>query len=506
VYRIELLVVLRSINSIIMPTAQDDEEKLALAEFAYSLGSTNSIAEAGTDQGDTRQEAELLMSLLFSPAPEENLEAVSSSESEPSGSEHGSDSSYYVYRKSPSSFRFVCPSLSLESAERSWRRAAVQKIHRDSPASLMGRTLQVDDRDALRLSADAMARNARQSLETAIEWRIQAWIQVLSKTLVNMEQEIRLKGASNDEINALRETKEASLILQLEQVQKNIQVMAASTSFQVMGHCSHADKDDEEPANKKLRTEVSSEFKESDYPFKVSYVLMMECVASLQTPAGFGEIALQVPGTIEGTFLSHETGVEELRSVTIHVDTEILAAMAEKCGRTVVRASVEANAAVVKEASLNDTAHVAAATTSIPLAIAMTSTAVTPGDYGCNKRKNVAMETFDDVNSDELAIITPRALFSGTTHGFGTPQSIPDNLDDSPRRISPTQAPSPEFSERKAILSPLTPVGTITHDLDNSPSMVTPPFSQESVYDIADECGPSLPLLVAVACRVMQSN
>lgn len=445
----------------------DSEEKLALLDFAYRLQACNYSSEPGiADESSTRDEAKLLMCLLSSPlrsSPEEDWGTVSASESEQS---MASDSSY----SRRDVFSFTCPSLSLEPL-RSRRRA--------SPATLLSRTLKVDDRDALRLSADAMARNVRESFQKAIEWRTQAWIHALSKPLVRKEGDLQQAGATEDEIKALLETPEARLILQLRSMSDAIQVTAAGTTFQVLDQV----EDDQEPMLKKQRvhdqhqanlSEEEEEEEDSDC-YKVAHVLMMEGTVSLLTPAGFTEITLQVPGTITGSFLSAATGYEELRSVDIALDTEILAAMVEKACRTVVRVSVEAvNKADDEEEQEEETEH-----------------PVTVPEFMTPPSMQLPTVSAEDVRA---ALITPKALFAEpSADGACSPkpmlQPIPDNLDDRVvRRISP-------------LFEPRTPKPTSSQ----LPSLVSPSYASNEYSDVPAN-GPSLPMLVEAACRAMEDK
>lgn len=517
------------------------EEQMALIDFAYRLGAFNVPAASGIaadEEGNTRQEAKLLMSLLASPLKlgddEEDLEPVSASESERSfGSASSSASSSYSRRDN--GFAFTCPSLSLENSKAVERPLSLivptpskgssesfssspSSSHR--PAALLGRTLTVDDRDALRLSADAMARNVSQSFQKAVGWRVQAWIATLSASLLNQTggDEAASAGGDLEQQRRLAETSEAALILHLRAAAESIQVTATRTSFQVgpqqqqqsIPPVSPSGVLEGEPAPKKQRLEGDHQppdLEEGDYVYRTSYGLQMECVVSLQTPAGFSEVTMQVPGVIEGTFLSTETGMEELRSVNLELDTNILAAMVEKSCRTVVRASVEALAAsgpgpVQSEAPCAPLVDLASPTPCYP------PTITSEADF-------------------RSALVTPRAtnLSEGTyesfpsSYMFSSPQPmlrpIPDDIDDKssgPRRISPplhvtsteltphhsypTQQPYHQLPHHH--LAPRTPKTQSSYPL---PSLVSPPPNEYQREVPAN--GPSLPMLVEVACRVL---
>jgi len=486
-------------------------EQLALMDFAYRLGSCNFNTEPGiADEGETRQEAKLLMSLLASPpkSSESELEAVSSSESETS---YVSDSS--ASRRD--TFSFVCPSLSLENSSTTVKKAlshddkhttTPSPVVNDKakhllspetppPAVLLGRPLKVDDRDALRLSADAMARNVLQSIQKAVDWRLQAWIQSLSNVLIQKEQEMVQNGASENNLKTLLNTHEAHLIVVLREVAERIKVTGAGTSFRVLPQRIE-NEEAKEPAAKKQRTAGEpSQFEEEEYQYKVSHALVFECVVNLQTPAGFSEITLQLPGTMEGTFLSNHADFGELRSVNIQIDTDILAAMVEKSCRTIVRSSVES----AMEQSTTETYKEQDATAATTSPADMTTPPTRKVSSGMTPEAVMA------------AIVTPRKLFTDlptNSSNDHSPKSvlfpIPDDLDggsSDPRRISPQPIKSPELSGNM----PFTP-RTPTKKNGTGPCLISPPPNEAQDYHEVGGNGPSLPMLVEVACRAMRAN
>lgn len=506
------------------------EEKMALTEFAYRLGAYNCVNESGiVDECSTRREAKLLMSLLsFPPKLErEDLEPISSSESEHS---YASDSSTSRTRDH---FSFTCPSLSLESSERSFghshsfdtsERVVVRKRTEDKrklpsstrPASLLGRTLKVDDRDALRLSADAMARNIRHSFQSAMDWRIKTWMEALSKTLVRKEKEMKQAGASENELKRLLETPEAVLFLKLKEVAQIIQVTSTGTSFRVVALCP-SETVAEEPPVKRLRLENTSDFEEGEYHYKVSYVLAMDCTVGLQTPAGFSEIALQVPGTIEGIFLSSETGMEELRSVVVELDTEILTAMLDKSARTIVRASIESYSPSKREEEEEEESVDEAVATEddeddeeevTPYTHALTNMMMTPPP-----RPSSATVSAEDVRA---AIITPRVVSGGfhdsssSSHPILLP--IPEKLQPHEekhsyiaRRISP-QPSSPDFTKGHRFAAPPSSPVPKPRSRNVGVPLISPNVNDGQQFEESSGNCPSLPLLVEVACREMQAH
>jgi len=491
-------------------------EQLALSDFASRLSSCNYSTDPGIgdDDGTTRQEAKLLMSLLAT-IPKLDPDELDSDSS------YISDSS--TSRRDV--FSFTCPSLSLERTKAfscsavysspGSKRPAAHRVSEDEdeqgedsevppPAVLLRRPLKVDDRDALRLSADAMARNVFQSYHKAIQWRIRVWIATLSKALMAKEKEMLLQGAGETELKELLFEREARLILALQEVAKRISVSGSKTSFRVLPQRLQ---DDEvsplEPSCKKRRSETSIE-ENDNYNYSVKHSILLECVITLQTPAGFSEIALEVPGTMEGTFVCGEPGKEELTSVVVDLDTDMLAVMIEKSVRQVVRISVEtlielAASAFSEECTPSTEEKVFSprkATTESDNA-----SSPTPG-RNCNKTKSPG--------SDFAAIVTPQPRSSSLfKRNQLKPKNsvimpIPDDFDDknatTPRRISP----QPGSSASQAFFTPHTPMKS-SHRSDGLALVSPPPRDSQDYYEVPEN-GPSLPVLVEVACRAMQAN
>ncbi|GKY91627.1 hypothetical protein MPSEU_000134600 [Mayamaea pseudoterrestris] len=500
-------------------------EKMALVDFVYSLGSSNVNTEPGiADDGTTRQEAELLMSLLSSsPSSLEQLDMdpVSSSESEHSFEASSADEESLQHRPSSianrtRSFRFTCPSLSLEHLERSApshsKPAKINRIVSDngtqpSPATLLERNLQVKDVDALRLSADAMALNVRLTIQKALQFRIDSWIRACSLVLVEKENALRKSGASKEEIKNLLQTQEALVIQSLLDASKKILVTSTVTSFEVLGP-SEANDSSSMPASKKQRVEDPSELEEGDYQFKASYNLVLKVIAALETPAGFSEIAIDVPGVIEGTFLTTESDKDDLKSVAIEINTKLLAAMVEKSTRTVVRVSVatllETSMEIAKEEKSEEQ---------------KTSFKHTPGFLTPQKTTLSPSVTAEDVRS---ALVTPGRPWHGTPAHANNDEAnlsspmpslwpIPDSLSRStlerskdPRRVSPQLNGSPEPPQGKPSSFLIPRRALFQH---NESAMVTPSVDEASKHYYEDhENGPSLPLLVAAACQVMENR
>jgi hypothetical protein len=236
---------------------------------------------------------------------------------------------------------------------------------------------------------------------------------------------------------------------------------------------------------------MSSTFRtESEYKYTVSHVLSMDCVLNLLTPAGYSEVALNVPGVITGTFLSTEPGVEELTAVNVELETNILASMVEKSCRIVVRSSVEAMTSDVGVENNDVEQHM----TDIDLP-----------DLKRNDSPSAEM-----ASPPETAIVTPRypsppSLYLDVDMDDKAALSIPNEFKPSSegRRLVSPQPKSPDLSGFSEF-TPRTPQRSQTHM--SVPSLISPPLTASSIEyaDMPSRGGPSLPALVEAACAAMK--
>lgn len=234
------------------------------------------------------------------------------------------------------SFCFTCPSLSLDDT----RKRNISSSTITTPGSMLSRTLKVDDKDALRLSSEAMARNVIESFQKAVEWRIRSWVDSLSSVLV-IKERINIVTAGQE----LLYSNEALLVAALREIEGKLQVREATTAFKVMNKVSLID-DMGSPLKKQrvVEKEDRTGLEEGEYVYDVIHILEMQCSLNMSSPAGNVRIDLNVPGKIQGSFLSSEDydSVDKLTDVTIDLNTEMLASMIEKSSRIAVRSSAEA--------------------------------------------------------------------------------------------------------------------------------------------------------------------
>jgi len=529
-------------------------EHVALVDFACRLGSFTTKEEPGiADASNMQQDAKLLMSLLTVHIVSDDVNSLSSAESHqnsnsspspsshhPCHSPHGSNDHHYLSDADAStssattstansassrSFRFRHPSLSLDgkwkarddrprktpcpTTEVSSTTADEANDGSALPAVLLGRPLNVDDREAHRLSADAMARNLLQSFQKAIQWRIQAWMDALSTNLVQQEQAMKARNASIKEVQELLKTPQAQLFMQLQQAAKTIEVQHAETCFHVLPQRTEKPSEEEAvkegpPVGKRRRIDsedsleglTGSVCEEADYQYTVCHALEMDGTIHLLTPVGHSEIKIEVPGYIEGTFLS---SMEHLMAVEVQLDTRILANMVEKACRIIVRSSVEhicqqhnrVKAALAKD-MFDSVEGVADEEEQQDTEEPIKAAAISPLPQGTAATSDRA-----------AAIVTPRAKVSpllpeSPSDGF---LHIPHDLDSAssnPRRISPQP-----ISTAIGNLVPYTTAVPTTPSKRprEALAMVSPPPACQIDQEDQDE-RENLPVLVEAAIQV----
>lgn len=522
---------------------------MALTDFCQRLSSSSDCSgEPLALVHQTRREAQLLMSLMVSNVKSQaEIDETGGSDHVPSSSDHSYTSDCSSASSTRDVFTFTCPSLSLENPSAgsshlpgnvyaSSSNRFLMKSDSPTPAHLLGRPLKVDDRDALRLSADAMVRNFLQSFQKAMIWRIRAWVYSLSEHLVSQERRMLESGACIEEIKSLLETPEAALVVAFRMLDEEhrISVESATTSFEVLAYRAQEKKDEEfpehasgnipspggsgdadEPEESSISDDFPSTSSESErdelnyYSYTMAHQLRFSCAVQLQTPAGFSEITIEVPGTIEGKFQSSELDPTALlKSVTVDLDTNILASMVEKACRAIVRASIEVAFVSPLEVDGDEMpAEVPAGTCSSARELPVT----------------LSSPPINMHHPSDAVFVTPRDLFGCTDSSSSSKVLLPmpedlDEKTDKPRRISPQPSPqsmvSPSVSSDVYALAPRsTKRSSPTINARNNTytnvkrrvSLISPLARQETrkCHDVPDN-GPFLPMLVEAACRAMQ--
>jgi hypothetical protein len=516
------------------------DEQLALAAFCTLVGSSSSRTDVLPGIADeTRKEAKLLMSLILtnnvslSDDDDESSDVYDPPTCPSSNTSLTSDSAYPCR----DDFYFACPSLSLENpSTRLQSDDDVPDSGNMHPARLLNRTLKVDDRDAMRLSADAMARNILLSFQTAMDWRIQAWVNALSKRLVAQERSMIESGATVEELKDLLLLPEASLVIALRRIadEDRIAVKSVTTHFDVLPQrvqaaevteldacvtvkrCSLGSSVDGEESEHGLNMDSSSacaasyqsvESNKRSYSYVIVHHLRLTCDVELETPAGFSEINIDVPGTIEGRFQCSEfDSASQLKAVTLNLDTNILASMVEKSCRTIVRASTEIALTPNEEPEESATEDKDFAAASDICSLKQPFTLSSPPTY----------------HPSDAAFVTPRnADSSGDSVESASSSkvlpSIPDDFGEgssNSRRVSPPPSQLDFVSTDRDDVRPLVPrsegkrglpIEEGTPDPESSKRrlpLISPLAGQETFRDVPEN-GPSLPMLVEVACRAM---
>ena len=557
-------------------------ELCALISFAYKLGSTvhnNDSAMVGNNS-DVRREAELLMSLSCSSPVQAGDEGEGHNNNISIGhqyqhcdvskasvdrnflsmtmDESSSSSSLSTGRITPThsvtsissggsrrdTFCFTCPSLSLDNTQPGTNTS----ISSSNPGSMLSRTLKVDDQDAMRLSSEAMARNVIESFQKAIDWRIQSWVDSLSRVLVIKEMQLKNlvtdkgNGIKNKELYLQRLQKEqlfysneALLVTALGKIKGKIQVHEATTAFKVLNKVSQVDEAGS-PLKKRRKGEEEDRtgLEKGEYVYDVVHILEMQCSLNIFTPAGNLRVDVNVPGKIEGTFFSGEDDEDKLTDVTIPLNTDMMASMIEKCSRIAVRVSTEALLKGEQQDGIGPTTPEVQATPKIPQAAQPSpiKTKVTPGDIAFSplgtrtpKRKAV-----DDRNVSGLMVITPARNTGSSLSSFGESSDsetdtvrlqIPNNFIQSGSGILQPHASRPSSSGTNMSMNMnmnipaprtkldfaarLPPKKQLLRQKMQAAALVTPLKNRAPEY-IQRGKGPNLPVLVEAACAVMKKK
>lgn len=575
-------------------------EQLALSRFAFQLtsiigGDDGSIA----DEIDVQEEAKLLMSLScfttknmnndtstvdttatasysYSSTSSATTSTAPSTTATPSTTDHtgritpSSDTSSCYSSSSTSSskrhhsFCFTCPSLSLEDHSTATNSNCPKTDHHQQrqlksipssvssssaadaasdsttttsiPSVLLGRSLKIDDKDALRLSSDAMGRNILQSYKKALHWRLKSWEHSLSCILMDKEL-----SAERETMQALLTSREVKLLLALKAIESKLQVMDATTSFNVLPQKININNNDDTssssfsstvapPATKKQRLELVAVEETEEYEYQVAYAMTLEGCLNVHTPAGYCKIEMQVPGSMEGTF--HSGG--DLSQVRMDVNTDILAAMIEKSSRTLLRAAVEAwlkgevdateaplsssFSATVTETKKRKDCKGPTAKERVPTEPPVTTPAAVPiANTSTPKRKFPEEPSCMVVITPACNASPPFAVGGNSSddcedHGNNKPVSLslPDSFalsdDGSSGKPSLRMLTTPKASPRRRRRQQRQEEGDPKIDQKKKllPTVVTPHKTQHPEAIAASGVVPTLPLLVEVACAMVK--
>mmetsp|Transcript_980 Transcript_980/g.1221 ORF Transcript_980/g.1221 Transcript_980/m.1221 type:complete len:489 (+) Transcript_980:143-1609(+) len=482
-------------------------EQLALIGFAARLGTSVCREDGVASDTELRSEAQLLMSLLSSNPVSISENAIKTERLGVIGpyfdKEPSCDDKPLISSKI-SNFSFSCPSLSLdECQQKSVSCASRRKIlvsdegeypvlhpmTTPAPVISMGRPLVVDDRDALRLSAEAMARNILNTFQKAVQWRKKCWIKALARPLVTQEKKMKEAGASEEKLRDLLDTPVAMVIASLNESQ--IEVLDARTSFRVMPHTWKRSQKNYTQLMKKMKT---SHYNEKSYV--TAHVLTFQTVLNFSSPCGYSEVTLEAPGVIEGTFERPQMGEVKLIGVSVEIDTKVLATMIEKSSRIIARTSAES--------FMNPTAEIESRSE-------VSDLLQTP-----NEDVTLTPHKTPDCDTTQLCllpttIITPRRKSSqlsyNDTESFVAEKTCAPSLQnkrDVFRMVSPQ--PRLELYEAQSLDTPLPAPRMLPSLISPDPTAAKSNPEKTQFLTFGSKAGPSLPALVEVACAAMHTQ
>jgi len=482
-------------------------EQLALIGFAARLGTSVCREDGEESDNELRSEAQLLMSLLSSnpvssksdTIKDQNLDIIKPYfEEEPS-----CDGKPFISSKS-ASFSFSCPSLSLDECQQkktSWVPRRKRFGSDDSeysvpppktlpaPVVSMGRPLVVDDRDALRLSAEAMARNILNTFQKAVQWRKKCWIEALARPLVTQEQRMKEAGATEEELKDLLDTPVAMVIASLNE--SEIEVLDARTSFRVMPHIWKRSQENYSHPTKKMKTSYHNE-----KSYVTAHVLTFQTVLNFSSPCGYSEVTLEAPGVIEGTFERPHVGEAKLIGVSVEIDTKVLATMIEKSSRIIARASAES--------FMNPT-------TETEIGKEVSNSFQTPNnDVTLTPRKISGLDITEFCHVPST-IITPRRKSPSASYydadSYITEKTFAPSIEnkcDALRMVSPQPRLRP--CDALSLDTPLPAPKTLPSLISPDPTASKSDPEKTQFLTFGTKAGPSLPALVEVACAAMHTT
>ena len=378
----------------ISPTGQQEASEIMMADhlaligFAHRLGV--SITSDAAEATKTRDDAQLLMSLLrqssagpnfaaaatasatspeqrggeFGPTRSVSLTSVTSTDAAASSSPPPPSSSSCAAAAAAADlgYSFTCSSLSIDADRERARRtmttgkiALVDDTSEDSdapgPSQLFDRVISTRGHDGTREATEALARNVMQAFSVALEWRYSAWACTLDKML-GLKQDLMASyserpATSTEERESDSEEDdyqytEATAMEALAYAISEVSVMDVKTSFRVL-YPQDASLTKPDPLSKKRKVSHSGGGKGDAYDVECS--LVFEAALTVLTGSDEQEqvVVLQAPGTISGTFvdLAGKHGDEVLTNVAIRLDTDAFAMCMEKHSRILVRYAAE---------------------------------------------------------------------------------------------------------------------------------------------------------------------
>jgi hypothetical protein len=183
-----------------------------------------------------------------------------------------------------------------------------------------------------------MARNILRTFEKSIQWRRRYWINMLARSLVRQECEMKSTESSEKDLKPLFTTPEAMVIASLNK--GRIEVLSARTSFRVLPQRWNKEEGKPETVSRKRRKIVNNDNPKGEY--STAHILSFQAVLNISSPAGYAQVTIEAPGVMEGKFAPSSDADPVLIGVAVEIDTRVLAAMIEKSSRIILRVSSKA--------------------------------------------------------------------------------------------------------------------------------------------------------------------
>lgn len=262
-------------------------------------------------------------------------------------------------------FVLSCPRLSLKS---DFNIVPSNAPSISSPSYLFSRPIKTEPINIYSLAMgdvpDSLANNLVESFNTAMKWQTKTWVKALSRVLsvryeLKKSNMAKAAGPNSEEIDLrsiqdeLKESNEARVIGSLTKASSAIFIHDVRTTFSVLeqqldqrGNTEGEEKKESEMLPSKKRKHISghaTDTTEIQTPYVLSHAIILDTRCSVSTsPMKKMSVCFRTPGVIRGTFVRDCDGNNQLKNVSIDLNTEALAkAMDENCRRVLRSASEE---------------------------------------------------------------------------------------------------------------------------------------------------------------------
>ena len=428
------------------------------------------------------------------------------------------------------SFTIHCPSLSLQSS------SSLSSLN--TPSQLFSQQIIAQCSSNVNSISEQLAHNVLNSFLSALKWRNRVWIKSLADVIVKRHQHRIIKrrnqGESKESLESfkgeIRKSKEARLIEALAHASSAVVVHDVRNTFEVLEkQLSFIDKVKKNESLPPLKKRRKTSPLNSKNEYKLSHAINLESKCTVSANNEKAQVILKTPGAIHGTFHHDVNGHLNLVDVSLTLDTEILATSIEQQSRKIMRAAakecmISPPTPPITHTFIHESTEFGMVSDVTSLDESTEESEVLPSEEQSDSYLFTPKTTSDCEHLPCGALITP--VDQGISTGDSMPPPPPrlpldvptqaEKIVLNPRRVSPTtnlsnfgdtngKCISPKPSDLD-FLPPLSP--KLKRSFPQTyliPSIVSPLSPPEECIQRNDKAieligGPSLPVLVEVAC------